>query len=118
MKAKASNRLVAATVVCGAFLMAWRDESAIGQTSSVKAEYLLTIYLDIKQSFTNDGLRVVDMVRVSRGRSCHHPAIGSGPWLPGSAELVCGSLFRLTTVKSYMSHIMASNSVPRKAMKG
>ena len=57
----ASNRLFATTVICGALLAIPSYESAIAQTISVKTEYFMTVYLDIKEGFANGSLRIVDI---------------------------------------------------------
>jgi hypothetical protein len=57
----ASNRLFAITVICAALLAPSSYESAIAQTISVKPEYLMTIYLDLKESFATGSVRIVDI---------------------------------------------------------
>jgi hypothetical protein len=54
-----SNRLVATTAIGGLVLAT--AFHAYGQTTSVKAEYLMTLYGTLNQNVVNNTLRVVDL---------------------------------------------------------
>jgi hypothetical protein len=54
-----SNRLLATTAIGGVFLVT--AFHAYGQTTSVKAEYLMTLYVTLNQNIVNNTLRVVDL---------------------------------------------------------
>ena len=57
----ASNRLFATTLICISVLATSSYESTVAQTISLKTEYLMTVYLDIKEGFATGGHRIVDI---------------------------------------------------------
>ena len=55
-------RLLTTTVIGGFFLVSVPPGNALAQTTSVKAEYLMTLYGDIKQQTGNNGVRIVNVL--------------------------------------------------------
>jgi hypothetical protein len=90
MRTIACNRLLAALAIGGILMSTAFPGEAAAQTTSVKAEYLMTLYGTLKQQTVDAGLRVIEVssgwVEGPKGSCSRRPEIGTEICRPAWAE--------------------------------